>query len=91
MGLQVGSIMILITLEVVGLHHIFQDALHVGVEHGHRQLTALGSLEDGLILFVLTRLQHIVACQHRSDGIVASVPVGNVHTFPAPLVAHDGC
>ena len=90
MGLQVGGVVVLITLEVMGFNHIFQDTLHIGIEHLHRQLAALGSFQDSLILLVLSGLQHIVACQHRSNGIVASVPVRHIHTLPAPLIAYDG-
>ena len=90
MSLQVRLVVIFVTLEVMGLYNIFQDALNIGIEHLHRQFAALGSLEDGLILFVLSWLQHIVTCQHRSNGIVASIPVTHIHTLPTPLVANDG-
>ena len=74
----------------IRLNDILQNALHVGVEHLHRQFTTLGSLEDGLILLVLTGLQHVVTGHHGSNGIVTGIPVTDIHTLPAPLVANDG-
>ena len=73
----------------MSLYHILKNAFNVGIEHLHGQFATLGSLEYGLILLVLTRLQHIVASKHRSYGIVASIPVAHKHTLPAPLVAND--
>ena len=74
----------------MGLYHIFQNALNVGIEHLHRQFATLSSLKDSLILLVLTGLQHIVTSHHSSNGIVASIPVAYKHTLPAPLVANNG-
>ena len=90
MCFQVGLAIGLISLEIMSLYHIFENALNVGIEHLHGQFATLGSLEYGLILLVLTRLQHIVASQHSSNGIVASIPVAHKHTLPAPLIAHNG-
>ena len=89
-SLQVGSIVIFVSLEVVGLHHIFQNALYVGIEHLHGQRAVLCGSQDGVVLLRLSGLQHIVASQHGSHGIVAGVPVADVHALPAPFIANDG-
>ena len=74
----------------MSLNHIFQDTFHIGIKHLHGQFTILGCLEDGLILSILSRLQHVVACQHSYHGIITSIPVADVHSLPAPLVTNDG-
>ena len=73
----------------MSLYHIFQYTLHVGIEHLHRQFAAFGCLVDGLILLVLTRLQHIVTSHHSSYGIVACIPIAYKHALPSPLVANN--
>ena len=89
MGFQVWGVLIIVTLKIMRLYYILQDTFHIGIEDIHRQFAALGGSEDGLILFVLSGLQHVVASLHGSYGIVASIPVGDIHTLPTPLVAND--
>ncbi len=90
MRLQVRLIAIFVALKAVCFDDIFQDALYVGVQHLHRQRTALGSGQNGLVLLRLSGLQHVVASQHGGYGIVTGIPVTDVHTLPTPLVANDG-
>ena len=90
MRLQVRLIAIFVALEAVCLDDIFQYALDVGVEHLHRQLAALGSSQNGLVLLGLSGLKHVVASQHRGYGIVPGIPVADVHTLPTPFIANDG-
>ena len=74
----------------MGLYDILQNALYVGIEDVHAQLATLCSSQNGLVLLGLSGLQHVVAGLHGFYGIIASVPVGYIHTFPAPFIANDG-
>ena len=90
MSLQVGLVRILITLIAWTLLDEVEDALHVTVEIGLSEFAALHSSHDRVELFLLTRLQHVVACRHLHGTVLAPEPVGHNRSLIAPLVAEDG-
>ena len=87
MGFEVGIVLICITLDARGLLHHGEDALHVAVEHIHRQGAALHRLKELVDLIRSSRHEQVVAGLHLLHRIVCSEPVGHDHAFVAPVVA----
>ena len=90
MSLEIGLVAVLIALEIMCFNDVFQDTLYIGIEDVHRKFATLCCIENSLILLVLSWLKHIVASLHCSHGIIAGIPVGNVHSLPSPFITYDG-
>ena len=89
MGLQVGLVGEFIALIAWALLDEVQGAPDTTVKVGLCQLATLHTSHNRVELFILARLQHVVASPHLDGTILATKPVGHDSSLVAPFIAED--
>ena len=87
MGLEIRSIGILISLEMRGLHDVFQHVPDIPVDFRLGKGSFLDGVYDTVDFPLVSGLHQVIAGFGRLHGVLLTAPVRHHYSVKAPLVA----